>query len=136
LRSTCYSPWRPAVNGLLLSAWIVNPMAMCHNLAAPETTIDAIGKWGCCCCCCCCRSHQARLCRLYVKLVWRKARSGRWVACVRVRTPETPYYRSSSHTMWMKMPLGANERSQGADAPRDLVCPNRLSVAREREYSR
>jgi hypothetical protein len=46
LRSTCYSPWRPAVDGLLLSAWVVNPMAMCHNLAAPETTIDAIGKWG------------------------------------------------------------------------------------------
>jgi hypothetical protein len=39
LCSTCYSPWRPAVDGLLLSAWIVNPMAM-----APETTIYVIGK--------------------------------------------------------------------------------------------
>jgi hypothetical protein len=40
LRATCYSPWRPAVDGLLLSAWIVNPMAACHNLAKPETMID------------------------------------------------------------------------------------------------
>ena len=40
LRSTCYSLWRPAVDGLLLSAWIVDPMARCHNLAAPETLSD------------------------------------------------------------------------------------------------
>jgi hypothetical protein len=32
------------VDGLLLSACIVNPVAMCHNLAAPETTLDVIGK--------------------------------------------------------------------------------------------
>jgi hypothetical protein len=32
------------LDGLLLSAWIVNPMAICHNLAAPETTIDVISK--------------------------------------------------------------------------------------------
>jgi hypothetical protein len=31
---------------------------------------------------------------------------------------------------------GANKRFQGADAPRDLACPNRLSVAREREFSK
>jgi hypothetical protein len=40
LCSTCYSLWRPAVDGLLLSAWIVIPMAGCHNLAKPETMID------------------------------------------------------------------------------------------------
>jgi hypothetical protein len=34
------SIWRPAVDGLVLSAWIVNPMAMCHNLAAPETMVE------------------------------------------------------------------------------------------------
>jgi hypothetical protein len=49
---------------------------------------------------------------------------------------KTPYYRSSSHTQWIKAPLGANKSSPGADAPRDLACPNRLSVAREKEYSR
>jgi hypothetical protein len=40
LRSTCYSPWRLEVDGLLLSAWIVNPMAKRHNLAEPETLSD------------------------------------------------------------------------------------------------
>jgi len=40
LRSTCYSLWRPAVDGLLLSVWIVDPMARCHNLAEPETLSD------------------------------------------------------------------------------------------------
>jgi hypothetical protein len=40
LRSTCYSRWRPAVGGLLLSSWIVNPMAKRHNLAEPETLSD------------------------------------------------------------------------------------------------
>jgi hypothetical protein len=49
---------------------------------------------------------------------------------------KTPYYRSSSHALWIKMPLGANESIPGAHAPRDLACPNRLCVAREKEYSR
>jgi hypothetical protein len=69
--------------------------------------------------------RQAKLCRLYIELVLG--------ACVRVsKLLKTPYYRSSSHKQWIKTPLGANERSQGADFPRDLACPNRLSVAREK----
>jgi hypothetical protein len=38
--------------------------------------------------------------------------------------------------MGMEMPLGAVNRSLGADAPRDLVCTGRLSVAREKEEVR
>jgi hypothetical protein len=30
----------------------------------------------------------------------------------------------------------ARGKQQGADAPRDLACPNRLGVARKGEYSR
>jgi hypothetical protein len=37
--------------------------------------------------------------------------------------------------MGMKMPLGSINRSLGADAPRDLVYSNPLSVAREKEDS-
>jgi hypothetical protein len=53
-----------------------------------------------------------------------------------VETPETPYYRNSSHTLCLKAPLQAYKRSQGAHAPRDPACSNRLGVARERGYSR
>jgi hypothetical protein len=73
--------------------------------------------------------EQATLCRLYVELVLG--------ACVRaLKLLKTPYYRSSSHTLCLKAPLGASKMSQGAHAPRDLACPNRLGVARERGYSR
>jgi hypothetical protein len=53
-----------------------------------------------------------------------------------VDVKENANYWSSSHTMGMEMPLGAVNRSLGADAPRDLVCPGRLSVAREKEEVR
>jgi hypothetical protein len=69
--------------------------------------------------------RQAKLCRLAVELILG--------ACVHVsKLLKTSYYRSSSQTQWTKTPLGANERSQAADAPRDLACPNWLSVAREK----
>jgi hypothetical protein len=70
--------------------------------------------------------EHAMLFRLYVELVLGAA-----------RVLKTPYYRSSSHTrLWIKMPLGANKSLLGAHARRELICPNRLCVARERGYSR
>jgi hypothetical protein len=75
-------------------------------------------------------------CRFYIEFVRRGARSECVWSCVGVETPGTPYYRSSSHTLCLKAPLGANKRSPGAHAPRDLACPNRLGVARERGSSK
>jgi hypothetical protein len=54
-----------------------------------------------------------RSCRTYVGCVrcgGAQVHNGR--ACV-----ETPYYRSSSHTMCVNMPLGANNSSLGAERP-------------------
>jgi hypothetical protein len=53
-----------------------------------------------------------------------------------VYVKENANYWSSSHTLGMEMPLGAVNRSLGADAPRDLVYSNRLGVAGEKEDSR
>jgi hypothetical protein len=64
-----------------------------------------------------------KLCRLYLEFVPRECTR---YGCV------TPYYRSSSHTLWMKMRLGANKSSLGAHASRDLACPNQLCVARKK----
>jgi hypothetical protein len=51
-------------------------------------------------------------CRTYVECVWRDTRSV-VSSCVETHSCETSYYRSSSHTLWIKTPLGANNRSQG-----------------------
>jgi hypothetical protein len=53
-----------------------------------------------------------------------------------VYVKENANYWSSSHTLGMEMPLGAVNRSLGADAPRDLVCSRRLGEAREKEEVR
>jgi hypothetical protein len=92
----------PAVDGLLLSAWIVDPMARCHNLAAPETTIDAIGKWGLLLLIATGKAVQD-LCRTCTAR--RRAHQSVGAGLVGfLHVKETPYYRSS--TLTMKMPLG------------------------------